>query len=100
MLFTSGSTGHPKGVRVSHTNVTSLLDAVGELLEISADDRCSQTFDLTFDLSAFDMFVCWTAGASLHVVPHSLALRPDRVIIERELAVWFSVPATPCCCVR
>src|SRR5262249_51529926 len=57
LLFTSGSTGIPKGVAVSHANVVPFVDAVVDRYEIGEEDRCSQTFDLTFDLSVFDMFV-------------------------------------------
>ncbi|MEZ5458858.1 MAG: AMP-binding protein [Steroidobacteraceae bacterium] len=67
LLFTSGSTGQPKGVMVAHRNVTHFVDAMVERYAVTEADRLSQTFDLTFDLSAFDMFVTWEAGACLCV---------------------------------
>ena len=51
VLFTSGTTGVPKGVPISHNNVEHYLSGLNELLDLSSDDRFSQTFDLTFDLS-------------------------------------------------
>jgi non-ribosomal peptide synthetase component F len=57
LLFTSGSTGRPKGVMVSHANVLHYLDCVTKRYGFTSNDRVSQTFDLTFDLSAHDMFV-------------------------------------------
>jgi len=92
LLFTSGSTGTPKGVLVNQGNVTSYLDYVGPSYAINADDRCSQNFDLTFDLSVHDLFVCWDAGATLCPYPEQY-LAPVSIINEKELTVWFSVPS-------
>ena len=69
LLFTSGSTGSPKAVVVAQRNVISFVDYMVERYEISDNDRLSQMFDMTFDLSAFDMFVSWERGgfcAALH----------------------------------
>src|SRR4029453_3679428 len=65
LLFTSGSTGEPKGIMVSHANVLHYLDCVTKGYGFTSNDRVSQTFDLTFDLSAHDMFVAWETGACL-----------------------------------
>ena len=63
LLFTSGSTGQPKGVMVSHANVLHYVDYVTKRYGIENSDRLSQTFDLTFDLSAHDLFVTWANGS-------------------------------------
>lgn len=94
VMFTSGTTGTPKGVMVSTGNVCSFLSAMRELYPFSADDRVSQTYDLTFDPSVLDMFMTWSSGASLHVVPASQMMGPSRFIREHELTCWFSVPST------
>jgi amino acid adenylation domain-containing protein len=94
LLFTSGSTGVPKGVAVSHANVVPFLDAVVERYEIGEEDRCSQTFDLTFDLSVFDMFVAWERGACLCVPSARELMAPGGFVRRAELTVWFSVPST------
>lgn len=93
LLFTSGSTGVPKGVMVSHGNVMSCLDAFAERFGITSSDRFSQNFELTFDLSVFDMFLCWTRGASLHVAPPAQRAAPAAFIKASQLTVWFSVPS-------
>jgi amino acid adenylation domain-containing protein len=93
LLFTSGSTGRPKGVMVSHGNVVACMDAFAERFGISEHDRFSQNFELTFDLSVFDMFLCWSRGASLFVAPPSQRACPAAMLKEHELTVWFSVPS-------
>jgi amino acid adenylation domain-containing protein len=94
LLFTSGSTGQPKGVMVAHRNVTHFVDAMVDRYGITEQDRFSQTFDLTFDLSAFDMFVCWERGACLCAPTQSQKMLPGKYVNDCRLTVWFSVPST------
>ncbi|MCB9591976.1 MAG: amino acid adenylation domain-containing protein [Sandaracinaceae bacterium] len=94
LLFTSGSTGQPKGVMVSHGNVVAFVDAMVERYAIDENDRFSNTFDLTFDLSAFDMFVAWERGACLCVPTAQEKLFPGKYVKRHGLTVWFSVPST------
>jgi amino acid adenylation domain-containing protein len=93
LLFTSGSTGRPKGVGVAHSNVVSFIAAVAERYGIDENDRLSQTFDMTFDLSVFDMFLAWERGACVCCPSERQLLSPSRFIRDSELTVWFSVPS-------
>jgi amino acid adenylation domain-containing protein len=93
LLFTSGSTGTPKGVPVSNANVTAYLDHVLSRWDFFEEDRFSQTFDLTFDLSVHDMMVCWLSGACLCIPPDPSPLKLASYIREEDLSVWFSVPS-------
>jgi amino acid adenylation domain-containing protein len=95
LLFTSGSTGRPKGVPVTHGNVLAFLDHVAARYQIDARDRFSQTFEQTFDLSVFDLFLPWSRGASVHAFRPIDLLAPARVVARQELTVWFSVPSIP-----
>jgi amino acid adenylation domain-containing protein len=92
LLFTSGSTGSPKGVAVNQANVCSYLDYVRARYAIDKQDRCSQNFDLTFDLSVHDLFACWDAGATLCPFPEQV-LVPATTIEDYKLTIWFSVPS-------
>lgn len=94
LLFTSGSTGQPKGVMVAHRNVTHFVDAMVERYAVTEHDRFSQTFDLTFDLSAFDMFVAWERGACLCAPTQSQKMLPGKYVTECGITIWFSVPST------
>ncbi len=93
LLFTSGSTGEPKGVPIHHSNVGSYIQYISNRYEVTERDRFSQEFDMTFDLSVHDMFVCWERGACLFSVPEKSVMLPAKFIRDHGLTMWFSVPS-------
>ena len=93
LLFTSGSTGAPKGVPVTHGNAVHYMDVMSRRYGIQPEDRLSQTFDQTFDLSVFDLFMAWTNGASFYAMSPVDLLAPTNFINRNSLTVWFSVPS-------
>jgi acyl-CoA synthetase (AMP-forming)/AMP-acid ligase II len=93
VLFTSGSTGRPKGVPVTHANMAHFLAVNRPRYGLSPSDACSQTFDCTFDLAMFDMFVTWSAGAVLVSTPPQVFLALPEFAARQGLTMWFSVPS-------
>lgn len=94
ILFTSGSTGTPKGIAVSHQNIINHLHRLDKLLKLTAKDKVSQFFELTFDLSVHDMFSCWHKGAALYIIPAEQLICPMAFIQKHQLTVFSAVAST------
>ncbi|MFJ9583622.1 amino acid adenylation domain-containing protein [Streptomyces acidicola] len=93
IIFTSGSTGAPKGVPITHRNISANLSHVASRYGIGPGSRLSQAFELTFDGSVHDLFVAWAGGGTLVVPARSQLLSPVKTINALRLTHWFSVPS-------
>lgn len=96
IVYTSGSTGEPKGVLVEHASVLNLVDWHQNTFALTAADRTTQLASPGFDASIWEIWPCLTAGASLHVPAEDLKTDPgalrDWLVAERITASFLPTP--------
>jgi D-alanine--poly(phosphoribitol) ligase subunit 1 len=93
VMFTSGTTGAPKGVMIEAGSVHNYINTMTHKLAIRATDRALETCDITFDVSVHNMFVTWQAGAALYVLAANLAMNAVKLARSEKLTIWNSVPS-------
>jgi amino acid adenylation domain-containing protein len=96
ILYTSGSTGEPKGVTLTHRNAMAFVSWAAEEFGVGGTDRLSSHAPFHFDLSVFDLFAAAWGAATLVLVPSQASVFPieiARFIREQRITVWYSVPS-------
>jgi amino acid adenylation domain-containing protein len=95
VLYTSGSTGEPKGIMLSGGNLESFVDWAAETFAVTSADRLVSHAPFHFDLSIFDIFGALSRHASVHLIDETEVRFPGRIrqLIEaNKLSIWYSVP--------
>lgn len=96
ILYTSGSTGHPKGVTLTHGNAASFIDWCSETFQPTSEDVFSSHAPFHFDLSILDIYVPLKHGARLVLIGEALGKEPlalSPVIASERITVWYSTPS-------
>ncbi|NNE45363.1 MAG: amino acid adenylation domain-containing protein [Rhodothermales bacterium] len=95
LMYTSGSTGMPKGIIHTHSSGLAYARCAAETYGLSRDDRLSGFPPLHFDQSTFDYFSGPLVGATTVIIPESYMLMPaslSKHMEDERLTIWYSVP--------
>lgn len=95
ILYTSGTTGEPKGMMHTHRSSLSFVEWSQSVFGLRSDDRVSNHAPLHFDLSVFDFFTTAAAGASCVILPDAYLKMPASLakLLEQErVSVFYGVP--------
>jgi D-alanine--poly(phosphoribitol) ligase subunit 1 len=96
IMFTSGSTGFPKGATITHGGLISFISWGIDYFKVNSNDRFAQLSPMYFDNSVFDFYIALFSGACLVPVRHEIMQSPMALIeyvSKLQCSVWFSVPS-------
>ena len=96
VLYTSGSTGQPKGVMLPHRGPANTCADVSDRFDLQSNDRVMGISALHFDLSVYDLFGTLSRGAALVLIGPDQQLEPaawHELVVEHQVTIWNTVPA-------
>ncbi|HEX8517256.1 MAG TPA: amino acid adenylation domain-containing protein [Bacteroidia bacterium] len=97
ILYTSGSTGFPKGVMYTHHAAMHFISWCSETFNVTSGDRFISVAPFHFDLSVFDLFVSVKHGASLYLAGENMVRSPElfaAALAEQKITILYSTPTT------
>ncbi len=97
VLYTSGSTGSPKGIMITHRNAWTFIDWMAKEFKLTAEDKIFNRAPLQFDLSVFDIFSTMASGAQLIIAPMGFSQNAHDVVSfmrDEGVTIVYAVPST------
>lgn len=94
VIYTSGSTGRPKGVVTTHKAVSNTILDINRKFKVNENDKILGVSSLSFDLSVYDIFGAFAAGATLVLTNKQKDVKSlYQTLIDKKITIWNSVPA-------